>query len=227
MSGGELAVVLASVAVIVAVAILGALGVSLSRSLKELRRLLGEIRRDVVPAVERIEEASGRVTGEVQRVGGLLDVAERVSERAETLSSVTYRALLEPLGAVASLFRRGAPPDEPARAPRAASDTPRPARRVSWSRRLTAHLLRSGYRSASARIAARLAAAPAQRTADTTSRPARRGRTGAPPDAAAADLPLGRQLLESVRQVTHEISAAMEEGRQTLRADRRSERRPE
>lgn len=263
MSGGELAVVLASVAVVVAVAVLGAIGVSLSRALRDLRRLLVEIRRDLLPAVQRLERVSGQVTGEVQRVGGLLDVAERVSERAETLSRMTYRALLEPVNAVASLFRRGTPPDQPARATaeavvtgrgdKAPADAPRPARRISWPRRLTVYLLRSGYRSASTRIAARLAGAQAHRAGTATTGPARRspttsavttpagaeGPAGGPSRAAAAGtgrgasasgtagLTLGRQLLEAVREVTNEMSAAMEDGRQALRADRKTDRRTE
>ena len=167
MSGGELAVVLASVAVVVALAALSALAVGLNRSLKDLRRLLGEIRRDVLPAVRRIEEASGAVSGEVQRVGGLLDVAEAVSERAESLSRVTYRAVVEPIATVAALFGRrdaagpqgarvSAPPTPPAAAPR-------PPRRATWTGRATAYLLRSGYRAAATRIAARLTAAQARR----------------------------------------------------------------
>ena len=263
MSGGELAVVLASVAVVVAVAVLGAIGVSLSRALRDLRRLLVEIRRDLLPAVQRIEEASGQVTGEVQRVGGLLDVAERVSERAEALSRVTYRALIEPVNAVASLFRRGTAPDSQGSVTtepvvtgwggKAAAGAPRPSRRLSWSRRLTVSLLRSGYRSASARVATRLAGAQAQRAGTATTGPARRspttnpattpaeagGPAGSPSRAAAsgagrgasasgtAGLTLGRQLLDAVREVTNEISTVMEEGRRVLRADRKTDRRPE
>ena len=253
MSGGELAVVLASVAVVVVVAVLGAIGVSLSRAVRDLRRLLTEIRRDLLPAVQRIEEASGQVTGEVQRVGGLLDVAERVSERAESLSRVTYRALLEPLGAVASLFRRGAPADSPprpsaepvaaGRGGESASDASRRPRRIVWSRRLTLYLLRSGYRSASARIAARLAGTQSQRTAATATRPERRAAAGAAADAGSrgasragapqtgrggsAGLPVPRRLLEAVREVTNEISSAMTEGRRALRADRDTRGRPE
>ena len=244
MSGGELAVVLASVAVVVAVGILGAIGVSLSRALRDLRRLLGEIRRDLLPAVQRIEEASGQVTGEVQRVGGLLDVAERVSERAETLSQVTTRAVLEPLAAVASLFRRSSSrPTAGAAGERAATGwdggasaaAPRQPRRTPWARRLTMYLLRSGYRSASARLAPRMASAQAQRSAGGATRP-RSGASpgGAPPGAAAsgtdrhadpADLTPGRRLLESIREVTREISEAMEEGRQALRAGREADDR--
>lgn len=261
MSGGELAVVLASAAVVVAVAVLGAVGVSLTRALRELRRLLVEIRRDVLPAVQRIEDASGQMTGEVQRVGGLLDVAERVSERAETLSRATYRALLEPLNTVASVFRRGAPAQPAASAGtgqvvsggagKAAAVPPRRPRRGPWPRRMTARLLRTGYRSASARLAARLAAAAAQRATggatrpargDSAVRPAERGTGSAVPAATTSRkvrdpagsaasggtrLSLGRQLLEAVREVTNEISATMEEGRQALRADRRVEDPPE
>ena len=148
MSGGELALVIAGVAVVVGAAVLGAVGVSLGRTLRELRRLLTEIRSEVLPAVKRIEEASGAISGEVQRVGGLLDVAETVSERAESLSAGTYRALAEPLGAVASLFRRGGRPD---RTPAANSSAPRAGapvrRRPSWRRRAAVYLARSAYRS--------------------------------------------------------------------------------
>ena len=259
MSGGELAVVLASVAVVVAVAVLGAVGVSLSRALRDLRRLLVEIRRDLLPAVQRIEEASGQVTGEVERVGGLLDVAERVSERAEALSRVTYRALLEPVNAVASLFRRGTPSDPPrsaaaeavvtGREDKAAAGDPRPARRLSWTRRLTVYLLRSGFRSASARIVARLAGAQAQRAGTATTGRAQRGPAATPagtegpagdPARAAASgvgrgasasgtagLAVEHQLLEAAREVTKQLSAAMEERRGALRPDRKTDRRTE
>ena len=237
--------VLASVAVVVAVAVLGAVGVSLSRSLRELRRLMGEIRRDLLPAVQRIEEASGRVTGEVERVGGLLDVAEAVSERAESLSRATYRALVEPFAAVASLFRRGGAPGpagvaaDPAEPGRIVA--PRPARRASWTRRATVYLLRSGYRTASARFAARLAAAQAQRSTTTTTRSHR----GAAPEGPAADratggsgtssstgeggtagLPRGSQLVDALREVTDEISAALDDGRRKVRSKRSGEDPP-
>jgi hypothetical protein len=232
VSGGELAVVLASVAVVVAVAVLGAIGVTLNRSLRDLRRLLSVIRRDLLPAVQRIEEASGQVTGEVQRVGGLLDVAERVSERAETLSQVTTRALLEPLAAVASLFRRGSPsrPAAVAAAEPGAPAAPRPPRRTPWARRMTAYLLRSGYRSASARIAARMATAPSQRSAATGIRGGRRGgrrsaSTGVGHTGPGAGP--GSELLDAVREVSREISAAMEEGRAALRGVREGDGRPE
>ena len=237
MSGGELAVVLASVAVVVAVGVLGAIGASLGRALRDLRSLLSEIRRDLLPAVQRLEEASGQVTGEVQRVGGLLDVAERVSERAETLSRVTYRALVEPFGAVASLFRRGPatePDPPPAAGPvaagrgSAARSGSRPARSRWGPRRLTAHLLQAGYRSASARIAARLAGAQAQRAA--TSAPRATG-AAAPHRSGSADTgaggsagaPWGRQLTDAVREVAGEIAAALEERRRTPQADGRGE----
>lgn len=236
MSGAELAVVLASVAVVVAVATLGAIGVTLNRALRDLRRLMSEIRRDLLPAVQRIEEASGQVTGEVQRVGGLLDVAERVSERAETLSQVTTRALLEPLAAVASLFRRGSGSraaagvtGEPAATAwdgTAAAAAPKQSRRTPWARRLTMYVLRSGYRSASARLAARMAPAQAQRSGEGATRTrsgvspggARPAASHTPRRADPADVTLGRQLLESIREVSREISEAMEEGRQVLRA---------
>ena len=235
MSGGELAVVLASVAVVVAVGVLGAIGASLGRALRDLRSLLSEIRRDLLPAVQRLEEASGQVTGEVQRVGGLLDVAERVSERAETLSRVTYRALVEPFGAVASLFRRGPAPEPdppPAAGPVAAGRAAmarsgsRPARSRWGPRRLTAHLLRAGYRSASARLAARLAGAQAQRAA--TSAPRATGAAPHRPGSAAgaggsAGTPWGRQLADAVREVTGEIAAALEERRRTPQSDGRGE----
>ena len=239
MSGGELAVVLASVAVVVAVAILGAVGVSLSRSLKELRRLLGEIRRDLLPAVQRIEEASGRVTGEVQRVGGLLDVAEAVSERAESLSRVTYRAFVEPFAAIASLFRRGGEPEpdgtpaaEPAGPGRTAA-TPRPPRRASWTRRAAVHLLRSGYRSASARVAARLATTESQGATAAAKRNGGASGTAAgtassgPRSSSSGSPAWLNQFADAVRAVTDEIFEAIEESRQTLRDDRREQERPE
>ncbi|MDE0195848.1 MAG: hypothetical protein OXP08_09900 [bacterium] len=238
MSGGELAVVLASVAVVVAVGVLGAVGVSLSRSLRELRRLLGEIRRDLVPAVERIEEASGRVTGEVQRVGGLLDVAEAVSERAESLSRATYRALVEPFAAVASLFRRGGAPEpeqtaatEPVGADRAVV-TPRPSRRASWTRRAATYLLRSGYRSASARVAARLAATELPRAGAAAKRGGGgsggvAGTDSSGPRSSGGNPSWLHQFADAVREVTDEIFEAIEESRRNLRDDRREQDRPE
>ena len=115
------------------------------------------------------------------------------------------------------------------------------------------HLLRSGYRSASARIVARLAGAQAQRAGTASAGPARPSPTtgpattpaeaerpaGGPPRGAApatgrgasasgtTGLTLGRQLLEAAREVTNEISTVMEEGRGALRADRKTDRRPE
>ena len=115
-------------------------------------------------------------------------------------------------------------------------------------RRVTVYLLRSGYRSASARIAARLAAAQSQRATATATRTgggaaqrspdrATGAAGGATHDASPAGSGTaggdvggpswGRELLSAVRQVTEEITAALEEARRNLGAQRRGEGRPE
>ena len=102
---------------------------------------------------------------------------------------------------------------------------------------MAVHLLRAGYRSATGRISARLAATQAARGANENPRTVRRVPSSSRSAVASAaqvvgDPPLGgsplrslslrSQFAQALRQVTDEISAALIEGREVLRADRRA-----
>ena len=97
MSAADLAAVIAGVLALGAVAAVAVMVVRLQRGIDELTRTLQEVRDVAVPASTAAAEHAARIEDELRRADGLLERAEVVSARAETLSKVTYKAVADPV----------------------------------------------------------------------------------------------------------------------------------
>lgn len=97
MSAADLVAVVAAVVALAAVAVAVVMVTRLQRAVDELGAAVAEVRSRAVPAVEALERRAAEIDDELRRAEGLLDRAEVVSARAETLSKVTYKAVADPV----------------------------------------------------------------------------------------------------------------------------------
>lgn len=97
MTAGEVAAVIASVAVaVIAVAMLFALA-SLSRTLKELRGSVEAFRSEALPLVTQVRGTVTQATAELERVDNLLGTAESIGATVDSASRLAYLFLGNPI----------------------------------------------------------------------------------------------------------------------------------
>jgi hypothetical protein len=111
MSAMDLAAVVAATLSLVAVVVLTLAMVSMAKTLRELRTLIGDIQTEALPALADATAAVVEARGEIERVDGILDAAESISSRIDGASRVAYLALSKPViktAAVATGTRRAA-----------------------------------------------------------------------------------------------------------------------
>jgi uncharacterized protein YoxC len=97
MSAGEIAVLVASVACVVAV-----LGVvialrSLRREVRTLGRLADQLTSQTVPLVADAHRVVDQAATEMERVGAVLDSTESVHATVDSASKLAYRAFANPV----------------------------------------------------------------------------------------------------------------------------------
>ncbi len=97
MAASDLAAIIIGVAALGATAISVIVVMQVRRATDELREVLRTLRTDVDSTVRRLEERTSAVEHEMERVDGLIDSAERVTARADTLSKITYGAVAKPV----------------------------------------------------------------------------------------------------------------------------------
>ena len=105
MSATDLVAVILSVASLFVVGLVVWLVVELRRTTEELRGTLERLRTNVDTTLAHVSSQARDVDAELHRVDGLLDAAERVSARADTLSRVTYGAVAKPVVRTAAVVR--------------------------------------------------------------------------------------------------------------------------
>ena len=97
MNAGEVAAVLASVALtVLAVGLLFALA-SLSRTLRELRTSVEQFRAEAVPLVGQLRGTVNQASAELERVDTLLGTAESIGATVDSASRLAYLFLANPL----------------------------------------------------------------------------------------------------------------------------------
>lgn len=97
MTAGEVAAVIASVAVaVLAVGMLFALA-SLTRTLRELRTTVEQIRTEAVPLVGQLRGTVTQATAELERVDTLLGTAESIGATVDSASRLAYLFLANPI----------------------------------------------------------------------------------------------------------------------------------
>ena len=115
----------------------------LRRRLRELRRLVDELRGETVPLVREARVVVDRAATEMERVGDVLGSAEAVSATVDSASRLAYRAFANPVvkvlafgsgvgGALRRLFGRQ---PRPAASARSAAAEPTATRRHRRRRR--------------------------------------------------------------------------------------------
>ena len=97
MTAGEVAAIVASVAlVILAVGLLFALG-ALSRTLRELRTSVEQFRTEAVPLVGQLRGTVTQANAELERVDTLLGTAESIGATVDSASRLAYLFLANPI----------------------------------------------------------------------------------------------------------------------------------
>ena len=97
MTTGEIAVLVAAVACVLAVVgLLVAVG-SLRREVSRLRVLGDELKRQTVPLVADAHRVVDQAATEMERVGAVLDSTESVHATVDSASKLAYRAFANPV----------------------------------------------------------------------------------------------------------------------------------
>jgi hypothetical protein len=123
MTTGEIAVLVAGIACLLAVVgLLVAIG-SLRREVTRIGALADELRRQTVPLVADAHRVVDQAATEMERVGAVLDTTESVHATVDSASKLAYRAFANPVvkvlavraGAVSGMRRLAAssPADRP------------------------------------------------------------------------------------------------------------------
>jgi methyl-accepting chemotaxis protein len=105
MSAIDLAAVVLSVTCLVLIAVATLVTVRLRSALREVRTLIDQIRSEAGEISARLDVQAAAVDTELHRIDGLVDRAERVSARADTLSRMTYGAVARPVIKTAAVVK--------------------------------------------------------------------------------------------------------------------------
>ncbi len=97
MTAGEIAVLVASVAFVIAVAGLLVAVASLRRQVERVGALADELRRQTVPLVADAHRVVDQAATEMERVGAVLDSTESVHATVDSASRLAYRAFANPV----------------------------------------------------------------------------------------------------------------------------------
>ncbi len=105
MDASDLAAVIIAIAALVATAVAVIVVIQVRRVSDDLRAVLEALGTNVDATLNRLDERTTEVEHEMQRIGGLIDSAERVTARADTLSKMTYGAVAKPVIKTAAVVR--------------------------------------------------------------------------------------------------------------------------
>jgi len=97
VSAGDLAAVVVSVVMVLAIVMLALLVQSMLRALREARAALAELRAEAVPLLGELHHTVVRAGAEVDRVDDLLDTAEAISATVDSASRLGYLAFRAPV----------------------------------------------------------------------------------------------------------------------------------
>jgi hypothetical protein len=97
MSPGQIAVLVASVACLLAVVGVLVAIASLRREVTRLGALADDLKRQTVPLVADAHRVVGQAATEMERVGAVLDTTESVHATVDSASRLAYRAFANPV----------------------------------------------------------------------------------------------------------------------------------
>ena len=97
MSSGQIAVLVASLACLLAVVGLLVAITSLRREVARVGALADDLKRQTVPLVADAHRVVGQAATELERVGAVLDTTESVHATVDSASRLAYRAFANPV----------------------------------------------------------------------------------------------------------------------------------
>jgi hypothetical protein len=97
MSSGQIAVLVASIACLLAVVGLLVAIASLRREVARVGALADDLKRQTVPLVADAHRVVGQAAAEMERVGAVLDTTESVHATVDSASRLAYRAFANPV----------------------------------------------------------------------------------------------------------------------------------
>jgi hypothetical protein len=97
MSSGQIAVLVASLACLLAVVGLLVALASLRREVARVASLADDLKRQTVPLVADAHRVVGQAASEMERVGAVLDTTESVHATVDSASRLAYRAFANPV----------------------------------------------------------------------------------------------------------------------------------
>jgi predicted PurR-regulated permease PerM len=107
MSAADVVVLIAAiVSVVVVVGLLVAVG-SLQRQVRQLARVVDDLRHQTVPLVAEAHRVVDQAANELERVGSVLESTESVHSTVDSASKLAYRAFANPVVKVLAI-RAGA-----------------------------------------------------------------------------------------------------------------------
>lgn len=103
MTATELAALIVAIASVVAVVLLGAVLVSIAKTLREVRTAVELLRSETVPLVQDLGDTVRNANAELERVDGLLGTAESIGGTVDSASRLAYLAFSNPVIKVLAL----------------------------------------------------------------------------------------------------------------------------
>jgi uncharacterized protein YoxC len=97
MSAGQIAVLIASCACVLAVVGLLVVMGSLRRQVRDLTRVVDDLRHQTVPLVAEAHRVMDQAATEMERVGAVLESTESVHTTVDSASRLAYRAFANPV----------------------------------------------------------------------------------------------------------------------------------
>lgn len=97
MTAVDLAAVIVTLVCLATVVLLALAVMSLTRTLRELRSVVDDLRESAVPMVDDLRSTVVRADAELNRMDGVISRAERISSTVEHASRLTHRAFAPPL----------------------------------------------------------------------------------------------------------------------------------
>ncbi len=97
MSSGQIAVVVAAIACLLAVVGLLVVVAQLRRQVTRLAALADQLKRQTVPLVADAHRVVDQAATEMERVGAVLDTTESVAATVDSASRLAYRAFANPV----------------------------------------------------------------------------------------------------------------------------------
>jgi len=97
MSAGQTAILIASIACVLAVVGVLAVMVSLRRQVREIATVAEDLRRQLMPLVADAHRVVDQAATEMERVGAVLESTESVHSTVDSASRLAYRAFANPV----------------------------------------------------------------------------------------------------------------------------------